>query len=475
MKVARQLAGRGIEVVTNDEIYKKARFQSFNNGEAVGVLRVVPAGTAPESLTVERHDILLLKEMVPDIPPVAGVMSAVFSTPLAHVNLRAASWRIPNAGYVDAFADYAALDGKHVHYQVTDVGHRLREATAAEIERFKNKIEERRRVEVPAADLESAAMPMLSRIRAAQSRTFGAKTANLGEIASAAPGGVHVPPGFGLPFFYYVRHLRQSGLDHGVEAVLADPRFESDLAWRRAALETLRAAIRAAPLDPAVLDAVYKRVRLGLGGRGVFVRSSTNAEDLPGFSGAGLYDTVPNVRGKKALGEAIKQVFASLWNFKAVQEREMFGIDHRRVFASLLIQVGVEATAAGVLITGNLFNREDGDSFTINAKWGLGMRVVEGTKIPEQVLYDTSNDGTKIISRSDDPVMLVFDPDGGIREVPSDHDGVILTEERAKRLCLAVMAFQELFARHPVLDVEWVLEGEKVWIVQARPYVGAGQ
>jgi phosphoenolpyruvate synthase/pyruvate phosphate dikinase len=141
----------------------------------------------------------------------------------------------------------------------------------------------------------------------------------------------------------------------------------------------------------------------------------------------------------------------------------------------VLIQVGVEATAAGVLITGNLFNREDGDSFTINAKWGLGMRVVEGTKIPEQVLYDTSNDGTKIISRSDDPVMLVFDPDGGIREVASDHDGVILTEERAKRLCLAVMAFQELFARHPVLDVEWVLEGEKVWIVQARPYVGAGQ
>src|SRR5690606_26071475 len=104
------------------------------------------------------------------------------------------------------------------------------------------------------------AMPMLNRIRASQSRTFGAKTANLGEIASAAPAGVNVPPGFGLPFSYYAAHLRRSGLDGRLEAMLADPRFASDVGWRRAALARLRAAIRAAPLDPAVLAAVDERV-----------------------------------------------------------------------------------------------------------------------------------------------------------------------------------------------------------------------
>jgi len=189
-------------------------------------------------------------------------------------------------------------------------------------------------------------------------------------------------------------------------------------------------------------------------------------------SGAGLYDTVPNVVGKEALGQAVKTVWASLWNLRAVEERTAFGIDHRQVFAGVLIQIGVSATAAGVLVSTNLWDRSDAGGFTINAKWGLGMRVVEGQKVPEQIIFDATNDGTKIISRSDDPVMLTFDVHGGIQEVPSPPGGgVILTEERAKRLVTAVRRFMPLF-KAKVLDVEWVLEGERVWIVQARPYVG---
>jgi phosphoenolpyruvate synthase/pyruvate phosphate dikinase len=180
---------------------------------------------------------------------------------------------------------------------------------------------------------------------------------------------------------------------------------------------------------------------------------------------------VPNVRGKKQIGEAIKTVWASLWNWRAVQERAAFGIDHHAVYAGVLIQIGVNASASGVLITDNLWNPEDDNSYTINAKKGLGMRVVEGKNVPEQVIFDTSNDGTKIISRSDDPVMLVFDDKGGIREVPNDNRGVILTEERAKRLAEQVQRFVPLFSRKSALDVEWVLQGEEVWIVQARPYV----
>lgn len=473
LEVARKVARRGIATITNDKIYKSSSYQSFNHGEAVGVLRIVPKGTPYESLTFERSDIVILQETYPDIPPVAGIMSSVFSTPLAHVNLRATAWGIPNAGFVDAFDRYAKLDGKHVYYKVGATGHVLRAATAAEIERLKDRIHDRKHVDVPAADLRTAAMPMLTRIRASQAGTYGAKTANLGEIASAALPGVNVPAGFGLPFFYYVRHMRQHDLDDRVAALLADPRWKTDHKWRKSELASLQKAIRAAPIDPAVLDAIYKRVRLKLGGRGVFVRSSTNAEDLPGFNGAGLYDTVPNVRGKKALGEAVKQVWASLWNYRAVEERELFGIDHARVYAAVMIQVGVDATAAGVLVTDNLFNPEESDSFTINANWGLGIRTVEGTRVPEQIIFDTSNDGTKIISRSDEPFMLVFDREGGIREVPNPHKGVILTEPRAKRLATAVMAFAPLFGRHDALDVEWLFEGEKVWIVQCRPYVKA--
>ena len=475
LEVAKQVKRRGVKTITNDKIYKSARYQAFNDGESVGVLRVVAKGTPYESLMFDRTDIVILQESYPDISPVAGIMSTVFSTPLAHVNLRATAWGIPNAGFVDAYKKYGKLAGKHVYYKVTAREHVMRPATEAEIAELADKIKQQKTVDVPPADVRTANMPMLKRIRASQAGTYGAKTANLGEIASAGLEGVHVPPGFGLPFFYYVRHMRQHGFDKKIDGLIADPRWKSDAKWRRGELEALQSKIRAAPLDPRVLGAIYKRVRIKLGGKGVFIRSSTNAEDLGGFNGAGLYDTVPNVRGKTALGEGVKQVWASLWNFRAVSERELFGIDHRKVYAGVMIQVGVDATAAGVLVTDNLFNPEETDAFTINANWGLGIRTVEGTRVPEQIVFDTSNDGTKIISRSDEPTMLVFDADGGIREVPNEHKGVILTEERAKRLAKAVMAFMPMFDRHEILDVEWLFEGEKVWIVQCRPYVTSGR
>jgi hypothetical protein len=470
-RMAKQVARKGLKTITNDALYKAAPYQAFNKGSGVGTLRIVKRGTSYEELIFEREDIVILQEAYPDISPVAGIMSTVFSTPLSHVNLRATAWGIPNAGYVKAFRDYARLDGKVVFYEVGDRGHTLRIATAAEISAHKARREARRTVAIPAADLKTANMPMLSQIRATEAHIFGSKTANLGEIAAARLSLVQVPKGFGLPLFYYLRHIKANKLDEKINALLADPKFPKDIRYRKAELAKLRTAIVDAPMDPDVLDAIYKRVRIKLGGGGVFVRSSTNAEDLKGFNGAGLYDTVPNVQGKRDLGAAIKTVWASLWNFRAVEERDLFGIDQRSVYAGVLIQTGVNATAAGVLITTNLYNPEDLNSYTINAKRGLGMRVVEGTRIPEQIIYDTSNDGTKIISRSDDPFMLVFDDKGGIREVENTHKGVILTEERAKRLAEAVKSFVPLFSAKHALDVEWLLEGEKVWIVQARPYV----
>jgi hypothetical protein len=470
-KVAVEVKKKGVKTITNDEIYKASDYQAFNKGAATGRLRVVPIGTPYEDLIFDRTEIALLQEVYPDISPVAGILSTKFSTPLAHVNLRATAWGIPNAGYVKAREEFAALDGEIVRYEVGDSGVVVRKATEQEVAAFETAVQQERHVAVPPANISNARFTMLTRMRAKDVTSFGAKSANLGEIVTANVGGVNVPEGFGVPFFYYVRHMKQHGLDQAVDAMLADGRWKTDAAWRKSESEKLRATILERPIDPDVLDTIYKRVRVRLGGRGVFVRSSTNAEDLPGFNGAGLYDTVANVRGKKQIGEAIKTVWASLWNFRAVEERSLFGIDHRQVYAAVLIQIGVDASAAGVLITRNLFDPSDDNSFTINAKWGLGMRVVEGTKVPEQIVYDTSNFGTKIISRSDEPTMLVFDDKGGIREVPVDHDGVILSEERARRLSTMVQAFHPLFAKVP-LDVEWVFEGETVWIVQARPYIG---
>ncbi len=460
-----------IPTTTNDRLYKAATYQAFHAGRAVGRLRVVPPGARVEELLFARDEIVILQKSYPDISPVAGILSTVFSTPLAHVNLRAEAWDIPNAGYKSAVAQYRALDGKTVVFEVRDVDHTLRAATAAEIEEWRRKSSSAREVRLPAADVGVTELRALSAIRAGDARIFGAKAANLGEIKASAPAGVHVPDAFGVPFAFYVAHMKTSGLALEVERILGDPRFASDAAWRRGALEELRAKIRRAPIAKKTLDAIWSKVKKDLGGRGVFVRSSTNAEDLEGFNGAGLYDTVPNVKTRAQLADALRRVWASLWNFHAVEERTVFGIDHRAVYAGALVQIGVPASAAGVLITRNLYDREDPRSFTINAKRGLGLRVVAGTTVPEQIIYDLANDGTKIISRSDDPTMLVFDEQGGVREVANPNKGVILTEARARTLSQAVEKVIPLFStRHP-LDVEWILDGEKIWIVQARPYV----
>jgi hypothetical protein len=471
--VAADVKKRGLKTITNDEIYKAATFQAFNKGRTVGKLRIVPVGTPFESLTFERTDIVLLQESYPDITPVAGIIATQFSTPLSHVNLRAGAWRIPNAGDKKARDKFGKLDGKVVYYEVTDTAITLREATAAEIKELENKIFRARHVDLPEADTKTAHLAMLTRMRAKDVLRYGTKASNLGEIVTANLDGVRVPAGFGVPFFFYVQHMKQNGLDKQVEALLASPKFK-DAEWRKAELEKLRQAIVDAPIDPDTLDTLYKRVRIKLGGKGVFVRSSSNSEDLPGFNGAGLYDTVGNVVGKQALGEAIKKVWASLWNLRAVDERTAFGIDHRQAYMAVLIQVGVNATAAGVLVTKNLWDPSDDHSFTINSKWGLGERVVQGQKLPEQIIFDPTNDGTKIISRADDPVMLVFDDKGGMKELPVPAGaGVILSEERAKKLSTMVEKFIPVFTHGQPLDVEWVLEGEDVWIVQARPYVGS--
>jgi hypothetical protein len=460
-----------IPTVTSDTLYKQADYRPFNTGTAIGRLRIVPPGTPYESLLFDPEDIVVLQASYPDLPPVSGVLSTQFSTPLSHVNLRARAWGIPNATLKDAATRYAALDGQLVRLEVKGSTHSLRPATEKQIAAWRQAREAERKVLIPDADLTVRELRPLKKMRARDARIFGTKAANLGEILFARPKGVHVPDGFGIPFVFYVEHLKRHGLDTELEAMLSEPRFQEEAAWRRERLEKFRARIAEVPIDEALLTQLETQVREQLGGKGVFVRSSTNAEDLKGFNGAGLYDTVPNVVGREHLGAAVKKVWASLWNFHAVEERKRFGIDQRSVFSGVLVQTGVNATAAGVLVTKNLYDPRDNHTFTINAKRGLGLSVVGGVTVPEQVLYDIRYPGARVLSRSADATMLVFDEQGGIKEVPTGSASPVLSEDRARDLALAAAKLKKVFPDHGPLDVEWVLEGEKVWIVQSRPFI----
>ena len=481
-KVAKQLKPYKIASINNNQIYKSQPYQAFNTGVAVGRLNFVPVGTKYENLQFAPDEIVFLQEAYPDISPVAGIITDTPSTPLAHVNLRAAAWGIPNCSDIYAAEVIFSLKGQWVRMEVTEQRLTITPASPQEIAAAQTKITPKQ-IDLPKADLAAIQLAPLNAIRAIDATKYGAKMANLGEMLQAkSPMSVadgfavplNIPDGFGVPFSYYVAHIKQNKIGNSIQTMLADTRFKTDIAWRKKSLTDLRQAIIHAPLSPSALTTITKQWQTQLAGRGVFVRSSTNAEDLKGFNGAGLYDTVPNVKTDAALEAAIKQVWASVWNLRAVEERAYFGISHDQVYPAVLIQTAVNAAAAGVLLTTDIWGHQAG-TYTINAKWGLGMRVVEGQKVAEQILFDTSNDGTRVISRSDETTMLVANESGGMIEMPVPKGEAILTEKRAKLLSTAAKRVTKIFKNTDVLDIEWVLETkdgkDTFWLVQARPYV----
>jgi hypothetical protein len=482
--VAAEVA-KEIPNITNDALYKAVGYQPFHKGIAVGKLRIVKLAAGETTPSVAPDEIVILPEPLTDITPVAGIISQSFSTPLSHVNIRAAAWDIPNVGLRDAAKTYGGLEGKVVRFEAGATSANVRLATPEEIAAAQKEKRERTTVMVPKANLGESKLATLDTLHASDASAYGTKTSNLGEIVSAKLPSVSVPPGFGIPISFYAEHLKAAGIDAKVNTMLADPKFKANQAERKSQLEKLRKEIQDAPLSASFLstlnDSLSKLTSAGGGGSdagtpaevGVFVRSSTNAEDLPGFSGAGLYDTVPNVRGGENVAQAVKKVWASVWNLAAYEERELYRIDHKQVFGAVLVQIGVPATAAGVLVTAHPTDPTDNRTFTINAKSGLGMRVVDGKKIPEILLYNTFNKSLRIVSRSDEDTMLVFQQDGGVREVPNPKKGdPVLTNARVAKLSDAAQKIRGIFPKDRPLDIEWVLKGEDVFIVQSRPYMG---
>jgi len=470
--VAKRLKDSEVSVMKNSEIYQAMPYQAFNAGIAIGKLNIVSPSQSVENMRFAQQDIVILQQSYPDISPVAGIITTQFSTPLSHVNLRAAGWGIPNASLKTAAKQFAQLNNKWVSLEVTEQSISLRLATEEEIQKEQQKQGAAKKIILPQVDLQSTELATLSQINLENVGRYGAKTVHLGAMLRA---GLPVPKGFGVPFYYYQQHMQRSGLNKVLEGLLQDKRFTADAIWRKQKLLELQQKIQQAPIDKQSFMRIKNRWQDALRGAPVFVRSSTNAEDLVGFNGAGLYDTVPNVASDVALEVAIKRVWASLWNERAVNERAFFGIPSNQVYSAVLIQVGINASASGVLLTTDIWGHQP-RTFTINAKWGLGMRVVEGQKIAEQILYDTGNHGTRVISRSDETTMLVFDVKGGIKEKNVPASEAIITEQRAKKLGQLAQQVEILFPQFMVLDIEWVLEKtnlgqDKFWLVQARPYI----
>jgi hypothetical protein len=458
----------GVQRVLLSDIAKEQAYQALNIAKGIGRIHII--SKLDDHVEIGSNEILVLDEVPVQLPPVAGIITSQPSTPLSHINLLAKGWGIPNAYIKNAKELLKQYDTWWVTFETLRENYTIKRANIDQLREYQRRQSQRLDLMKPRSDLTETRLLDLSQQRARASVAFGGKSANLGEVMFAKLPGIVVPNGFTIPFSYYDEFIKHNQLDDVIFGLLNDQKFVHDPAYRREKLVQLRQTIEKAEFDPELREKVLKKVASEYAGKGLFVRSSSNSEDLPNFSGAGLYTTVPNVRGDQELIDAIRKVWASLWNFEAYEARERAGVDHSKIFMAVLLQEGINSESSGVMISTDPFDPENRAAIYISAKRGLGIKVVEGQRIAEQIIFRPRTNAIQVLTRSAEDSLLTFDEKGGVKEVPITGDRVVLTDDVIRRLVRAAMSIKRVFANRDQ-DIEWAYMKGQIYIVQSRPFV----
>ncbi|EHK67730.1 PEP/pyruvate-binding domain-containing protein [Achromobacter arsenitoxydans] len=454
----------GIDFVTQEALLREQTFLPLNTGRAQGRLRIVKS--LDDTPDLSPTDIAVLDEVPVALTPVAGLVTQRPSTLLSHVNLLAKGWRIPNAYVRDAVAALREHDGQWVELTVSSNGYQVQRIAQPAAPAPKTASS----APLPKPDLSVRAIKPLTGMTTRDSRHCGVKAANLGALKAVLPPSASVPDGFCIPFAQYAAYMKQLGVPARVAALERRPDFAGDANVRRSELAALRQTIVNGQPDPALAASWRDRWQKQLQGRGVFVRSSSNSEDLPGFSGAGLYTTVPNVTQADALARAVRTVWASVYNFEAYEARRAAGIAQDGVVMAVLVQQAAASDSSGVMITRDPFDASRRHVTYLSAKRGLGIKVVEGRRQAEQLMYSSWSKAVQVLSRSAEDTQLVAAAGGGVREVPIGGARQVLDDALVARLAAVGRQVKKRLGNVDQ-DIEWAVQGDNILILQARPYI----
>lgn len=310
----------------------------------------------------------------------------------------------------------------------------------------------------------------------------GGKNASLGEmISQLSNAGVSVPDGFATTADAFRDFMSQSGLDQEIRQTLSGLDVD-DLAKLTTTGKRLRQMIVNTPFPQKLEQAINEAFSAMQNDIAVAVRSSATAEDLPDASFAGQQETFLNIRGLANIKIAIKEVFASLYNDRAIAYRVHQGFDHHNLALSAGVQrmVRSETGAAGVMFTLDTESGFDGVVF-ITSSYGLGETVVQGAVNPDEfyvfkkslVEYRPAvirrNLGSKSIK------MIYADstqPGKSVKTVDvnfADRNRFSLTDKEVESLARQAMIIEKHYGR--AMDIEWAKDGDdgQLYIVQARP------
>ncbi|WP_438438076.1 phosphoenolpyruvate synthase [Hydrogenophilus thermoluteolus] len=322
----------------------------------------------------------------------------------------------------------------------------------------------------------------LRELRMSDVAQVGGKNASLGEMISQLPDSVRVPDGFATTAEAFWRFLDDNGLRQKIHDLLEGLDVDDVAALARTGA-AIRQMMMEAPF-PAELEAQIRAAyaEITRDGEGSFaVRSSATAEDLPDASFAGQQETLLNVRGIENILHAIKEVFASLYNDRAIAYRVHKGFRHAEVALSAGVQrmVRSDVGASGVMFT---LDTESGfrDVVFITASYGLGEMVVQGAVNPDEfyVHKPTLAQGKPAIIRrslGSKLIKMVFTTpgeEGRVKEVdttPEERNRFCISDEDILELARYALIIEQHYGRP--MDIEWGKDGidGKIYILQARP------
>src|SRR6056297_428637 len=311
----------------------------------------------------------------------------------------------------------------------------------------------------------------------------GGKNSSLGEmISSLKEEGIKVPDGFATTATAYRRYLEANDIEEKIKSLIDD--YHDEAISLDEAGQSIRDLIIKGDMPEDVEQAITEAYE-ELGSRydtqtiDIAARSSATAEDLPEASFAGQQESYLNISGKKAVLEACKKCYASLFTDRAISYRDEQGFNHMDVALSVGIQKMVRSDLAG---SGVLFTLDTDSGFPdvvlINAAWGLGENVVQGTVNPDQYKVFKpflEKDGIDPIiektrgSKEKKMVYAKTKPTKNLNTSKEERESFVLTNREIMQLARWGAEIEKHY--DTPMDIEWAKDGEQgdLFIVQARP------
>jgi hypothetical protein len=462
-----------LPIVGPNAPFRGITFQSLSPGVAFGTLRFVPVDEL-RTTPLGPRDIVVTDEVPNDIPLLGGLITEAFQTPLAHVNVLSRGRGTPNMALRAAREDARLTPyfGRLVKLEVTGSDFTIEDAVAEEALAFwESRLPES--VLAPRLDTGPRGVQPLEDRSIFDLPSVGGKAAQMAELIKVPmcddrPAFTPERP-FAIPVVHSLEHYSASGALALLEALRQDPAFAADPLVKNRGLERVRALVLGRPVDPKLLAEVKSAIRARFPGQPLRFRSSSNTEDLPGFSGAGLYTSEGVDAEDVASGveDAIRTVWASLWERRAYDEREFSGVDQTQVAMAVLVHPAYRSERVnGVAISRDALQPTRGDRYYINAQVGEALVTNPAPGIDsEQFTYELYR-LPRIVYHS----RSSFSP-----------DAPVISEAEASRLSCNLYRIHEHF--RPLLDpaqenswfamdIEWKLMGDERALVikQARAY-----